>query len=152
VNQSLDPEAHMYAIRFLAEEGPNTELSWLLFIGLGFFLLMIVVGWLTSRRNGEQAEVTHDSRVHSIQIQPDDLVTLEGIGPKVARVLNEAGIQSFADLAEAKADEVQKVLDAAGLQMMNPEGWIEQAKLAAKGDMVGLKKLQDELKGGRKAR
>ena len=142
----------MYAIRFLAEEGPNTELSWLLFIGLGFFLLMIVVGWLTSRRNGEQAEVTHDSRVHSIQIQPDDLVTLEGIGPKVARVLNELGIQSFADLAGANADEVQKVLDAAGLQMMNPEGWIEQAKLAAKGDMNGLKKLQDELKGGRKAK
>jgi hypothetical protein len=142
----------MYAIRFLAEEGPNMELSWLLFIGLGFFLLMIVVGWLTSRRNGEQAEVAHDSRVHSIQIQPDDLVTLEGIGPKVARVLNESGIQSFADLAKAKADEVQKVLDAAGLQMMNPEGWIEQAKLAAKGDMDGLKKLQDELKGGRKAK
>jgi uncharacterized membrane protein len=142
----------MYAIRFLAEEGPNTELSWLLFIALAFFLLMIIVGWLTSGRGAEQAEVTHDSRVHSIQIQPDDLVTLEGIGPKVARVLNEAGIQSFADLAEAKADEVQKVLDAAGLQMMNPEGWIEQAKLAAKGDMDGLKKLQDELKGGRKAK
>ena len=142
----------MYAIRFLAEEGPNTELSWLLFVGLGFFLLMIVVGWLTSSRSAEQAEVTHDSRVHSIQIQPDDLVTLEGIGPKVARVLNESGIQSFADLAKAKADEVQKVLDAAGLQMMNSEGWIEQAKLAAKGDMDGLKKLQDELKGGRKAK
>jgi hypothetical protein len=133
----------MYAIRFLAEEGPNTELSWLLFVGLGFFLLMIVVGWLTSRRNGEQADVTHESRVHSIQIQPDDLVTLEGIGPKVARVLNESGIQSFADLAKAKADEVQKILDA---------GWIEQAKLAAKGDTNGLKKLQDELKGGRKAK
>ena len=142
----------MYAIRFLAEEGPNTELSWLLFVGLGFFLLMIVVGWLTSSRSAEQAEVTHDSRVHSIQIQPDDLTIIEGIGPKVARVLNEAGIQSFADLAKAKADEVQKVLDAAGLQMMNPEGWIEQAKLAAKGDMDGLKKLQDELKGGRKAK
>lgn len=45
----------MYAIRFLAEEGPNTELSWLLFAALGFFLLMIVVGWLTSRGNGGQA-------------------------------------------------------------------------------------------------
>ena len=121
----------MYAIRFLAEEGPNTELSWLLFVGLGFFLLMIVVGWLTSSRSAEQAEVTHDSRVHSIQIQPDDLTIIEGIGPKVARVLNEAGIQSFADLAKAKVDEVQKILDAAGLQMMNPEGWIEQAKLAS---------------------
>jgi hypothetical protein len=142
----------MYAIRFLAEEGPNTELAWLLFVALGFFLLMIIVGWLTSRRSTEQAEVAHDSRVHSIQIQPDDLVIIEGIGPKVAKVLNEAGIRSFADLAGANAANVQRTLDAAGLQMMNPEGWIEQAKLAAKGDMDGLKKLQDELKGGRKVK
>jgi hypothetical protein len=35
--------------------------------------------------------------------------------------------------------------------MMDPEGWIEQAKLAARGDMEGLNKLQEELKGGRKA-
>lgn len=142
----------MYAIRFLAEEGPNTELSWLLFVALGFFLLIIIVGWLTSNRSTEQAEVAHDSRVHSIQIQPDDLTIIEGIGPKVAKVLNETGIHSFADLAGANAADVQKTLDAAGLQMMNPEGWIEQAKLAARGDMDGLKKLQDALKGGRKAK
>lgn len=142
----------MYVIRFLAEEGPNTELSWLLFITLAFFLLMIIVGWLTSNRSTEQAEVAHDSRVHSIQIQPDDLTIIEGIGPKVAKVLNEAGIHSFADLATANANEVQKTLDAVGLQMMNPEGWIEQAKLAARGNMDGLRKLQNELKGGRKAK
>jgi hypothetical protein len=33
--------------------------------------------------------------------------------------------------------------------MMSAEGWIAQAKLAAKGDMEGLKKMQDEMKGGR---
>lgn len=141
----------MYAIR-LAEEGPNTELSWLLFIALGFFLLMIIIGWLSSRRSAQQAEVTHEARVHSISIQPDDLTVLEGIGPKVAQVLNEAGIRSFADLAAANASDLQKTLDAAGLQMMNPAGWIEQAKLAAQGDQDGLKKLQAELKGGRKAK
>ncbi len=141
----------MYAIR-LAEEGSNTELSWLLFIALGFFLLMIIIGWLSSRRSAQQAEVPHEARVHSIPIQPDDLTLLEGIGPKVAQVLNKAGIRSFADLAAANASDLQKTLDAAGLQMMNPEGWIEQAKLAAKGDQDGLKKLQAELKGGRKAK
>lgn len=138
----------MYAIRFLSEAGPNTELSWLLFAALGFFLLIIIVGWLTSRRNGEQAEVKHEAH----ESHADDLTKLEGIGPKVAKVLNGAGIHSFADLARAKAEEVQKALDAAGLQMMTPEGWIEQAKLAEKGDTEGLKKLQDELKGGRKAK
>jgi hypothetical protein len=145
-------EAPMYAIGIFAEEGPNTELAWLLYAALAFFLLMIIIGWLTSRRGAEQAEVTHDPRVHSLSIQADDLTVLEGIGPKVAKVLNEAGIRTFADLAEANPADVQKALDAAGLQMMNPEGWIEQAKLAAKGDMDALKKLQDELKGGRKAK
>jgi len=138
----------MYAIHFLSEEGPNTELSWLLFIVLGFLLLMIIVGWLTSRRNGGQAEIQHEAHGS----HADDLTLLEGIGPKVAKVLNESGIRSFADLAKAKADEVQKALDAAGLQMMTPEGWIDQAKLAEKGDTEGLKKLQDEFKGGRKAK
>jgi len=43
----------MYAIQFLAEEGPNTELSSLLFIVLGVFVLIVVVGWLTSSRNSD---------------------------------------------------------------------------------------------------
>jgi hypothetical protein len=33
---------------------------------------------------------------------------------------------------------------------MNPEGWIEQAHLAANGDWDGLARLQADLKGGRK--
>jgi len=138
----------MYTIHVLAEEGPNTELLWLLFITLGFLLLMIIVGWLTSRRNGGKAEIQHEAHGS----HADELTTLEGIGPKVARVLNESGIHSFAELAKANVEVIQKALDAAGLQMMNPEGWIDQAKLAEKGDMESLKKLQDELKGGRKVK
>jgi large subunit ribosomal protein L17 len=65
-------------------------------------------------------------------------------------VLNEAGIATFADLANAETDRVQQALNAAGMRYMNPAGWIEQAKLAARGDIEGLKKLQEELQGGRK--
>ena len=82
--------------------------------------------------------------------EADDLARIEGIGPKVVEVLNGAGIFTFEDLASAKAADVQKVLDAAKLQMMDPKGWISQAKLAAKGDWDGFEKLQDKLKGGRK--
>ena len=132
----------MYLIQLLSEEGPNTELSWLLYATLGFFLLMVIVGWLTSHRNDEQAETTNEA---------DDLTSLEGIGPKVSKILNGAGIHSFADLAKANDKEVDKMLDEAGLHMMDSAGWIEQAKLAAKGDTEGLMKLKDELKGGRRA-
>lgn len=131
----------MYLIGLLSEEGPNTELSWLLFLALGFFFLMVIVGWLTSRRNDGQAEAENEA---------DDLTALEGVGPKVSKILNAAGIRSFSDLAKANDKEVDKILDEAGLHMMDSAGWIEQAKLAAKGDKEGLMKLQDELKGGRR--
>ena len=83
--------------------------------------------------------------------EPDDLEIIEGIGPRVAKVLNTAGILSFDDLAHANPEKVAETLKAAKLTMMDPAGWIEQAKLAAKGDMDGLKKMQDEMKGGRRA-
>jgi len=132
----------MYLIQHISEEGPNTELSWLLYAALGFFLLIVIVGWLTSRRSDGQVEAANEA---------NDLTSLEGIGPKVAKILNSAGIHSFADLAKANDKEVDKVLDDAGLHMMDSAGWIEQAKLAAKGDTEGLMKLKDELKGGRRA-
>jgi predicted flap endonuclease-1-like 5' DNA nuclease len=79
---------------------------------------------------------------------PDDLRKLEGIGPKVASVLNGIGISTFAQLANADLDKVKTALDAAGYQYMNPASWLPQAKLAAAGDWEALAKMQDELKGG----
>ena len=140
----------MFLVHFAEETGPNTELAWLLWLALGFFLLMVVIGWLTSRRKGSEPEVRHEAHVPAAHKEPDDLTRLEGIGPKVSKVLNGMGITTFDELAHANAAEVQNVLNAAGLQMPNPEGWIDQAKLAAKGDMDALKKMQEELKGGRK--
>ena len=141
----------MFALKLLSEEGPNMSLAWLLWVALGFFLLMVIVGWLVSRKKQIQPEVQHEtSRSAHVSIEADDLIKIEGIGPKVDKILREAGINTFDALANANAADVQKVLNAAGLQMMNPEGWIEQAKLAAKGDWAGFEKLQSELKGGRR--
>lgn len=145
----------MQAILLFSEGGgPDASLSWLLWVALAFFLLIVLVGWWVSNRNkGEQPETRQVAHEEPVEEKPaDDLTKLEGIGPKVSKILNEAGITSFADLAAADDAEVDKVLDAAGLQMMDSAGWIEQAKLAAKGDMEGLAKLQDELKGGRRAK
>ena len=139
----------MYALNLLSEGGPNASLSWLLWVVLGIFLLIVLIGWWVSRNKGEQVEVQPEAP--AAQKSSDDLTVLEGVGPKVAKILTEAGYASFADLAKADAAEVDKVLDANKLQMLDSAGWIDQAKLAAKGDMEGLAKLQDELKGGRKA-
>jgi large subunit ribosomal protein L21 len=81
----------------------------------------------------------------------DDLVIIEGIGPKAAEALVEAGIDTFAKLAAASADEVKAILDASPskVQHLDPTTWAQQAQLAADGKMDELKKLQDELNGGK---
>lgn len=83
----------------------------------------------------------------------DDLAKIEGIGPKIAELLNAKAILTFDDLAKAKATTLKEILEAAGsrYRMHDPATWPQQAKLAAKGDWAKLTKLQDELKGGKKA-
>ena len=81
--------------------------------------------------------------------EADDLVKIEGIGPKVSKTLNGAGISTFEALANTSVEAIQKILSDAGLKMMDATSWPAQAKLAAAGDWDGLKNMQDELSGGR---
>lgn len=80
----------------------------------------------------------------------DDLRRIEGIGPKIASVFQNSGIQTFAQLAAANTSRLEEILRESGIRIANPETWPEQAALAAKGDWDGLKKLQEHLKGGRR--
>jgi large subunit ribosomal protein L17 len=139
----------MFALQFLSEEGPNTELVGLLLVVLGIFFLIVIIGWLASRNQKPAAAPVQVEHSHEEHKHEDDLEIIEGIGPKVAKVLKAAGIVSFSDLANAPVAKVEDALKAAGLNMMSAPGWIEQAKLAAKGDKEGLKKMQAEMKGGR---
>jgi ribosomal protein L30 len=80
----------------------------------------------------------------------DDLEIIEGIGPKIAGVLRDAGISSFTELAATDSERLAEVLQDANLRLASPETWAEQAELAAAGDWEGLKQLQERLKGGRR--
>jgi predicted flap endonuclease-1-like 5' DNA nuclease len=81
---------------------------------------------------------------------PDDLKIIEGIGPKVAGVLNRIGIFTFQQLAEADLPVIRQALEAAGYRYMDPASWPQQAGLAAEGKWEALQALQDGLKGGRR--
>lgn len=84
--------------------------------------------------------------------RPDDLERIEGIGKKIAAVLQAAGIDSFRKLSQASEDELRAVIKAAGLRLApSLPTWSEQASYAARGDWAGLKKLQANLVAGRKA-
>ena len=81
----------------------------------------------------------------------EDLTKIEGVGPKIAELLNNAGIYSFADLSKASSKKLKGILEAAGsrYQMHDPSTWAKQAKLAAGGKWEELEKWQDELNGGK---
>jgi len=85
------------------------------------------------------------------KVDGDDLKLIEGIGPKIADLLINAGIVTFADLAASSVEKVSEILSAAGSNFAthNPSTWAEQAILARDGMWDELKELQDRLNGGK---
>lgn len=80
----------------------------------------------------------------------DDLTKVEGIGPKIAGLFKDAGINTFAELAATEVEKMKEILAAAGKRyaIHNPETWAQQAQMAADGKWDELKAWQDELDGG----
>jgi len=132
----------MFVLNLLSEGAEGPDLTWLLWLVLGLFALIVIIGWITSTKGDKSGQ--------NVPSTPDDLKKLEGIGPKVEKVLNSAGVTTYAGITTMGAKKIDEILDAANLQMMDSSGWIEQAALAANGDWDALSKLQDELKGGRR--
>ncbi len=78
----------------------------------------------------------------------DDLKVIEGIGPRIEEVLQAAGVRTYAGLAELRPGRLQTIMREAGKRMAKPDTWPEQARLAAAGEWVALKDLQDSVKRG----
>jgi predicted flap endonuclease-1-like 5' DNA nuclease len=85
-----------------------------------------------------------------MNVKPDDLSIVEGIGPKINQVLHAAGIQSLFQLSESEVANLKEILAAAGLKLADPTTWPQQARLAIAGDLENLQALQATLKGGRR--
>jgi predicted flap endonuclease-1-like 5' DNA nuclease len=82
----------------------------------------------------------------------DDLTLIEGIGPKISRVLRKAGIRTFKELGESSSLRLTQILSEAGipLGLANPETWPEQARLAAEGRWEDFEALKAQLYRGRR--
>jgi predicted flap endonuclease-1-like 5' DNA nuclease len=80
----------------------------------------------------------------------DDLIIIEGIGPKIKELLHADGIKTFEALAQAPISRIQGILDAAGpnFRLAKPASWARQAAMCAAGDWASLRKYQDELVAG----
>jgi len=81
----------------------------------------------------------------------DELEIIEGIGHKIALLLNDSGILTFRDLAITPVYKIQEILEKAGQQFArnDPSTWTQQAKLAAGGRWDDLEALKFYLVGGR---
>ncbi len=82
----------------------------------------------------------------------DDLTVIEGIGPKINDLFKDNGLNTFAQIGDATVSQMRAILDKGGprYRIANPGTWAKQAKLAANNKWTALKKLQDELSGGKK--
>ncbi len=83
-------------------------------------------------------------------VTADDLTLIEGIGAKIATVLNENGIQNFKQLAALSADAIKGILKNKRLGFADPSTWAEQAQLAVDGKLEELEALKKELKQGKR--
>ncbi|HIP95556.1 MAG TPA: hypothetical protein EYH20_09500, partial [Leucothrix sp.] len=82
--------------------------------------------------------------------QKDNLKLIEGIGPKIEEVLNNANILTFNDLKQSNRDLLKSVLTKAGSQykMHEPETWPIQAEMAHNKNWDKLEEYQQFLTGG----
>jgi predicted flap endonuclease-1-like 5' DNA nuclease len=151
----------------------------LVLAGAGIVLFVWLLWWLWSQQEREEAavvEIELDTALPAVELEveepeeaseeapleadepqeaavADDLKRIEGIGPRIAGVLQEAGIGTFARLAEMEAEQIKEVLaevDPRLARLARPATWPEQAALAAEGQWEALEALQGELKGGRR--
>ncbi len=85
------------------------------------------------------------------KIKENDLTVVEGIGPKIAELFNQADIHTWSELAQTSVEDCQKILDNAGdrFTIHNPGTWPRQAKLAADGEWQKLFDWQEKLDGGK---
>ena len=110
------------------------------------WILGFILGWLLKRCKHSHGVVA----AHKPQ-KVDNLKVVEGIGPKIEKLLNKADIHSFKDLAHTDHKDIKAILEDAGsmYQMHNPKTWPDQAKLAADGHWWELKEYQDLLNAGK---
>jgi len=108
---------------------------------------------LTTGPSGEAPDRDLDAQIVIEEAQPtepDDLTLVEGIGPKTSSALQNAGINTYTQLAASDTDTLKGILNQAGVRVAVSDTWTEQAGLAAAGDWNALEALQTGLKGGRR--
>jgi hypothetical protein len=130
-----------------AQQGGLPWWAWVLIVVALLVLAFLLWWWLCRGRKKEKGAPPPRAAAPPT---PDDLQCIEGIGPKIAGLLQAAGIMTFSQLAAADVGRLGQIIRDAGITIADPSTWPEQAGLAAAGRWSELEVLQEELKGGRR--
>ncbi|MEP0190455.1 MAG: helix-hairpin-helix domain-containing protein [Erythrobacter sp.] len=70
----------------------------------------------------------------------DDLTRIKGLGPKIATVLKDQGITSYAQIAAWSEDDIERIDASLGrfAGRITRDQWVIQAKLLSAGDETGF--------------
>ena len=122
-------------------------LWWFVLGALAGWLLSWLVNRLVGRTGVQEISAPSPAPVVAAASRVDDLVVIEGIGPKIAELLRRHGIDSFETLARTDVATLWSILDKGGprFKLANPGTWPAQALYCVRGDWAGLKRYQDEL-------
>lgn len=97
--------------------------------------------------------VDEGSEVLGEKLRLNDLTVIEGIGPKIANLLQTNDVKTWWQLYLTDVGTIRAVLESAGprFQVHDPGSWPQQAGLLARGEWQQFKALTDALRGGRRA-
>lgn len=92
-------------------------------------------------------EPSSSSNSHSMEMLPEDLKVVEGIGPKIELLLKESGIKGLKDLSVVPVENLKEILAKGGsrYRLNDPTSWPEQARLLINGELDKFKTLTSDL-------
>jgi large subunit ribosomal protein L27 len=81
-------------------------------------------------KEAPKAEAPVKEEAPKAEAKGDNLTKLDGVGPKLAEILNAAGLNTYADVAGTSVEKFKEILEAAGSRYASkdPQPWIDQAK------------------------
>ena len=97
-------------------------------------------------------DLEHGAEVLGEKVRLNDLTVVEGIGPKIADLLQTiGGITTWWELHRTDVATLQTLLEGAGprFQIHDPSSWPRQAGMLARGEWEDFKDLAADLQGGR---
>ena len=98
----------------------------------------------------KEEAIVKEAEKKAEKAESDDLTKIEGIGPKAAEALVNAGLNTYEALAGGDPEKIKELLTEASSRLahLDPASWPKQAKMAAEGLWDDLKEWQEKVKGG----